>query len=344
MIYDQLGSGTYKPVASAKETYDFIKGDLTEAVRLFAESEIGEGKDGYTADTKDIDLGVANFLLARVSLLTADYQAAISACDAILAKYPKLIAAANYGGKNTGTTAAPKFVAENNAFVKFGTINPEVLFGFPGVNGRQNVVIEWLNIFGIGHYGGSGSNWGRIVDKLYDAINPNDVRKDAFLSADITYSYVSSTTTTLSIPAYSNLKFAATEVGGSTKDADLDVLDVCYMRTSEVWLMKAEAQARSNKESDAKSTLNTLLAARAKSGATLTCDNYGNASSTLEQVQLQWRIEMWGENGLEYYNNKRWNKPVNRNDGSNHWDDSNIPVSLMKWGFPTNEIIYNPNL
>jgi hypothetical protein len=350
MIYDKIDpSSTYNPIVSAGETYAFIRQDLDEAVQLFAESGIGESKDGYTADTKDIDLGVANFVLARVALLTGDYVTAIRACDAILAKYPALIAADNYGGKNTGTAAAPQFVAENNAFVKFEEINPEVIFGFIGVNGRTNVVIEWLNVFGIGHLGGSGANWGRIVNTLYSAIHAGDVRKDVFLDGNTTfanYDYVSSTTTTLTIPAYSNLKFAATEVDGSTKDADIDVLDVCYMRTSEVLLMKAEAQARNNNESGAKNTLNTLLAARTKPGqATLTCDNYGGAANVLEQVKLQWRIEMWGENGLEYYNNKRWGVQVVRSAATtSHWDNSTIPVNLMKWGLPTDEIIYNPNL
>jgi hypothetical protein len=351
MIYDKIDpSATYKPVVSAGETYAFIRQDLDEAVRLFAESEIGEDKDGYTADTKDIDLAVANFMLARVSLLTGDYAATVKACDAILAKYPDLIATDHYGGKNTGTATAPQFVAENNAFVKFEGINPEVIFGFTGVNGRPNAVIEWLNIFGVGHYGGSGSNWGRIVNTLYDAIHADDIRKGAFLDGSTTfanYGYVSSVTTTLTIPAYSNLKFAANEVGGSTAMADIDVLDVCYMRTSEVLLMKAEAQAKNSNENGAKATLNALLAARTRPGQTaLTCDAYGGgATSTLDMVKLQWRIEMWGENGLEYYNNKRWDVSVVRpSSGTNHWDDSKISVSQMKWGFPTNETIYNPNL
>jgi hypothetical protein len=350
MIYDQMGSGAYKPLSSAGETYAFIKDDLNEAVRLFTESGIGSG--GYTTtNTEDIDLAVANFVLARVSLLTGDYAAAIAACDAILAKYPSLIAAEYYGGKNSGTPTAPVFKAEDNALVKFGSINPEVIFGFSGVNGRQNAAIEWLNIFGVGHYGGSGSNWGRIVNTLYDAINASDVRKDVFLDGATTladYVYQSgASSTTLTIPTYSNLKFAANEVGGSTGAAEIDYLDVCYMRTSEVLLMKAEAQARSNNETGAKATLNTLLAARTKTGQTaLTCDTYGGgATSTLDMVKLQWRIEMWGENGLEYYNNKRWGNAVVRSTATtNHWDGSNITVNLMKWGFPTNEIIFNPNL
>jgi hypothetical protein len=348
MIYDKIDpSAGYKPVSSAGATYDFIKQDLNEAVQLFNESGIGSG--GYTEDTRDIDLGVANFVMARVSLLTGDYGTVISACDAILAKYPDLIKPENYGGKNTGTAPEIKFVAEDNAFVKFGTINPEVIFGFDGVTDYRNAVSEWLNIFGIGNLGGSGSSWARIVSTLYDAINPNDIRQDAFLdgsTAFANYDYVgASSTVTLTIPAYSNLKFAVNEVGGKKESTEIGNLDACYMRASEVLLMKAEAQARNNNETGAKETLNKLLAARTRPGQpALTCDNYGGAANVLEQVKLQWRIEMWGENGLEYYNNKRWGNQVVRSAGTNHWDNSTIPVNMMKWGFPTDEIIYNPNL
>ena len=173
-------------------------------------------------------------------------------------------------------------------------------------------------------------------------------RKSIFLDGSATfanYVYPNATGTILTIPTYSNLKFAATEVAGKGGETDLATLDVCYMRTSEVLLMKAEAQVKNNDEAGAKATLNTLLAARTAPGeTTLTCDNYGNATSTLDMVKLQWRIEMWGENGLEYYNNKRWGNPVTRSSSTNHWNDATIPVSKMKWAFPTNESIYNPNL
>jgi hypothetical protein len=347
MIYDKIDpSGTYKPLVSAGETYNFVKQDLAEAVRLFAESEIGEDKDGYTADTKDIDLAVTYFVLARVSLLTGDYATTVSVSDAILAKYPDLIDKEYYGGKNTGTDTKPQFVAETNAFVKFGTINPEIIFGFTGVNTYQNVAYEWLNVFGTG-YGGASYNWGRIVNTLYETIHADDVRKGIFLDGSTTfpsYAYPTTPSRNVTVPTYSNLKYAATEVDGKTGSADLANLDVCYMRASEVLLMKAEAQAMSNNEAGAKATLNTLLAARTAGETPLTCDNYGGAGSVLDMVKLQWRIEMWGENGLEYYNNKRWGNQVVRSSNTNHWNHGTIPVNLMKWKFPTNELIYNPNL
>ena len=108
--------------------------------------------------------------------------------------------------------------------------------------------------------------------------------------------------------------------------------------------MKAEAEAQSG-TGDAKATLNILLAARTKEGATpLTCDSYTemNGLSALEMVQLQTRIEMWGENGLEYYNNKRWNKPVDRNGSNVHWiKATTLTVPNMALQIPEESTNYN---
>ena len=67
--------------------------------------------------------------------------------------------------------------------------------------------------------------------------------------------------------------------------------------------------------------------------------------SALQMVQLQYRIEMWGENGREYFNNKRWNINVDRTGSTTHvatgmklsWQDMTIE-------FPVNEKENNPLL
>ena len=111
--------------------------------------------------------------------------------------------------------------------------------------------------------------------------------------------------------------------------------------------MKAEIQARTGDEGGAKNTLNTLLNARTKAGATpLTCDNYQGMSglSALQMVQLQSRIELGGEGGLEWFNNRRWNIPVNRQGSTVHWNPAmTYPVSQMTMKVPSEEISSNPN-
>ena len=68
-------------------------------------------------------------------------------------------------------------------------------------------------------------------------------------------------------------------------------------------------------------------------------------TSELQKVQFQTRVEMWGEGGLEWFNNRRWNIPVNRQGSENHWNPAmQFPVSQMTTSIPMQEINTNPNL
>ena len=128
-----------------------------------------------------------------------------------------------------------------------------------------------------------------------------------------------------------------------TNASQVDEQEFCKFRLSEVYLMKAEAQASSGKDGDAKATLNELLRARTRAGKTaLTCDTYPSMKglSALDMVKLQWRIEMWGENGLNYYCHKRWNEPSTRT-GSNHWNTTSWSVDDMEWKIPMRELQTN---
>lgn len=326
-----------KPRATSVETYAFIKNDLNRAIALFKEAGVS-----YTADLTDIDLAVANFLLARISIWTGDWATAISASNEILAKYPNFLSQAQYGGKNTGTAALPVVLPETNGFLN-NAQNPEVILGFPA--GAANpYFLAYMNPFGKGN-GGVLRAYKRIDNRLYDMIAPNDFRKDAFmLEALGNYIYPPDNTPKF-VPSYTNLKFAATHGLGSTNKNDVGISSAYYMRTSEVLLMKAEAEAQSGKADDAKATLNKLLAARTRTGVpALTTDTYPAMAglTPLQMVQLQTRIEMWGEGGREFYNNKRWNIPVNRASSANHVTKSSLPVSSMTLQIPENEMLYNP--
>ena len=239
----------------------------------------------------DIDLGVANFVLARVCLITGDWTTAISACNSILANYPKIDGENVYGGtKNVSTTAIPEIRPETNGFL-FNDVNPEVIMGWP-VGQALTAHNGWMNPFGESS-GGLSEGFARIDNRLYDKIDNNDYRKNCFMAKDFgDYAYPTSGTVKF-IPAYTNLKFAATHGIGTNDKKNVGTVTCYYMRTSEVYLMKAEAQAQSGDNTGAKTTLNVLLAARTKAGATtLTCDNYTAMTglNALQMVQLQTRI------------------------------------------------------
>jgi hypothetical protein len=340
-LYDRYDPGQpYRERATAQATYDFIKNDLNGAIKLFNESGVG-----YTTDkVNDLDAGVASFILARVSLWTGDWQATIAACNDILSRYPDLISEASYGGKNTGTQEEPVFLPETNAFLN-NAANPEVILGFPkGFVPGNTVFSLWMNVFSLGK-GGSARGYARIDNRLYDRIAESDFRRDAFQGSTPFGNYTYPGDQVGTILSYVNLKFAATQALGGTRE-QVGENDFYYMRTSEVLLMKAEAQAQSSDENGARTTLNTLLAARTRAGETpLTIDTYPSTAgmSLLEKIQLQWRIEMWGESGLEFYNNKRWGITVSRTGSSVHWyTDETLKVSDMTLEIPENERLYNP--
>ena len=131
-------------------------------------------------------------------------------------------------------------------------------------------------------------------------------------------------------------------VGGKVGNTDActpNVIDYALFRVSEAYLMKAEAQVQSG--GDWKTTLNSLISAR--SNGALNCDNYPSMAglSPLEMVQLQTRIEMWGEHSLEFYNNRRWKINVNRSGSSVHHSASQIPYAQLVLQIPEQEINTN---
>jgi hypothetical protein len=145
------------------------------------------------------------------------------------------------------------------------------------------------------------------------------------------------------IQTYSNTKFGATKALTESVRSERTYCDDICIRSSEVYLMLAEAYNSGGDATKAKNTLNKLLAARSKAGSTLTCDNYG-VSDLTKLIQLQWRIEMWCEKGLEFYNNKRWNIPVNRNGSAVHNSDiKDLSVAGMVFDVPADEKTANPN-
>ena len=364
---EKLGMSLYteyapaqSPVArsSAEETWKFIRDDLEEAVSLAGAEGIG-----YTTDydkLEDFDLGIANFLLARACILSGEWAKAITACDAIInsGKYG-FIAQEYYGGHNSGADMGPdnlEFKPETNAFTALKK-NPECIFGYRKTSSynpstQSDLCAHFTRLANpFGAYSASAS-CARIDDRLYNKIAENDFRKDAFYTEQIVnYKFLGNSLGI--VPSYCALKFAATygiKDGGEDHStiSDLGEQEFCKFRLAEVYLMKAEAQAQSGNASGAKTTLNTLLAARTKTGAAaLTCDNYPSMAglSALQMVQLQYRIEMWGENGREYFNNKRWNINVDRTGSTTHvatgmklsWQDMTIE-------FPVNEKENNPLL
>ena len=344
--------------SSALATLDSIINWASRADELFQEAQIG-----FKATiNSDLTRGLTNYVIAKAALLAVEaegadaskyYKLALNASNKVIESGELSLMNENqYVQQQSGTTTVggknlPVFKAATSGFLNFAQ-NPEASFGF-----------GW-------QYGGNGiaphSNpWGgsfRIDDRLFNKIDANDYRKKNFhkeIPADFPTIYSPGANSFIDgaqseVPTYWVSKFAnnvglGSEVG-SANQANAGRADYAMIRLSEFYLIKAEVQARTSAENEAKSTLNTLLAARTASGApTLTCDNYASMQGlkTLEMVQLQSRIELWGEGSQEWDNNRRWGIPVNRKGSTVHWNPSmSYPLSLMTMKIPSEEISSNP--
>lgn len=350
-------AGPDLPRTSAKETYDSIISWATRADDLFAEAGVGF----KATATSDLTRGLTNYVIARAALLAADAEGATpatylntasQACDRMIqgaGGAASLMTEDQYVQKISGyyedNEIYPIYQASTSGLMNFAQ-NPEALYGFGWQYGGAGNIVSYNNFL-------SGSF--RIDDRLYNKIDPNDFRRDNFHveKPDHLFYLAGNNSfidagTPLEVSTYWSTKFA-NNVGlgggvvGNSDNCKRNTVDYAFVRLAEVYLMKAECQARLGDESGAKATLDILLAARTKSDATapLTCDTYSGMAgmSALEMVQLQTRIEMWGEKGLEWYNNRRWNIAVNRAGSNVHWNQSiTYPVSRMTCQIPSEEL------
>ena len=171
-----------------------------------------------------------------------------------------------------------------------------------------------------------------IDARLYNAIKDTDARKDAFGDANDT-----------TVP-YASYKFY--DASGSSF-----IGDYVYMRASEMYLIEAEAEARSGNDAKAAGILYDLVSTR-DSGYTQS-DKTG--ASLLSEIHLQRRIELWGE-GFAWLDMKRNNVNLVRDyAGSNHpaygkidyaYDDNEmrfqIPEKELDNNTEINEVDQNP--
>ena len=349
--YDPLQE-TVARAETAEATWNFIKKDMTDAIKYLTDAGTG-----YTAGrdlSEDLDLGVANFLYARACLLTGDWANCIKACDAIIGSEAySFIDAENWGGHNTGEwtpTDQIKVLPQTNAFASMAC-NPETILGFKKNSGFYGSAADHFNLANVfGNYSQQG-NVTRIDKTLYDKIPADDIRKEAFYPNEIG-DYKFSNKSTGKLPSYVNLKFSATEgladsgVASSGKPEECTKLDYTKFRLAEVYLMKAEAECMSGSEDAAKATLYALLAERLSTTFDPSKDDtwqkYGQ--TLLDAVKLNWHIEMWGEGGREWYNAKRWGEDIKR-ESQMHTDAGSLisswPANKMTLHIPSRELQTN---
>ena len=121
-----------------------------------------------------------------------------------------------------------------------------------------------------------------------------------------------------------------------------------YMRAAEMYLTEAEALAmQGDKDAQAQAIMNQLNQIR---DAEYSCTATGEA--LIEEIRLYRRIELWGE-GFNWFDLKRWNKPIVRriwreNDPTSgnypSWMEANLSTTVgdgWTYAVPKAESMYN---
>lgn len=297
------------PRATVEEVYTQILKDLDQAITNLT---------GYTRSGKShFDVSVVKGIRARVSLTMQDWANAAKFAAEARAGYSLMTNTEYTGGFNS-------------------VANREWMWGSKVQDDQTNY---FYGFFAFMSGNGPSSNikaTPKVINAdLYNLIPATDIRKKCW------------DPTGLIVPApsgglkakYGILKFLTT-----TPTASSFMGDPVYMRAGEMYLIEAEANARSGQDAAAQTALFTLVSNRDPGYVKST----KTGTALVDEIMLQRRMELWGE-GFRFFDLKRTNSSMNRvcanfsasvallssvAAGDNSWE----------WLIPKDELNANPNL
>ncbi len=271
----------------------------------YAETNLPAGRTSVYRMTKAAIQGT----LARVYLNMGNWAEA--------SRYAKLART----GKPLSTAAA--------LLTGFNTATPEWIYG---INVRTDDNQGFLAVSSFYDPYDSGYSSFRVTDDFFNSFAANDERKKQFLVK-------SSTTADPSTGAYRRRGegYLINKFDFTTTTANNQVL----MRSAEMYLIEAEAEARLSNEPAAKQA---LLAVQQRAGvATAVSSNTGDA--LIEEILLERNKELYGE-GHKFFDLLRTKKGVNRTGSTIHWKIVNFPSgdNRLVSPIPQSELDANPVL
>ena len=310
------------PRASVQEVYALINADISAAIDLLTKSSFRR------ADKRYVSLAVAYGIRARMNLAMQKWPEAST--DAT-----KAIESSEARPASIAEVSVPAFWSSTERNWMWGIIIAET----DGV--VTSGIVNWPSHMGSLSYGYANYSKGKQINKaLYESIPATDARKGWWLNDKGTSPNLNSEQQAFmeenQYEPLTHVKFAPynNEVGTSTNASD-----IVLMRIEEMYLIKAEAEYKSN--GGGKQTLEDFV--KQYRNPSYVC----TATDIQEEVYHQRRIELWGE-GLNWYDIMRLNKPVDRRGGAfpNPSMIFNIPAGdkILLWKIPEAEIQANPAL
>ncbi|MBJ2172780.1 RagB/SusD family nutrient uptake outer membrane protein [Aureibaculum sp. A20] len=290
------------PRSSVEAVYSQIEKDLDQAITYFQDASSPDNKS-------NLSINMAYGVKSRVALSKGDWQTASDAAVAAREGFPLL--------------------DESDWLSGFNTIDlSEVIWGGHVIDTETNYFQSYFYYICSTFNGSQNRTNPKIINKeVYDNIPATDYRKKAWLplapntnssasngqggSSDSDPNYdndddfwdawsdIISTygmTTGHNTHPYMSMKFLQKNPG--TIDPD----DVIYMRSSEMVLNEAEAQAMLNNISDAQDALALLGEAR---DSAFDKTIYDTQDKLMEEIKFQRQVELWGE-GFSFHDHIRW--------------------------------------
>jgi hypothetical protein len=345
------------PRATVQQVYDQIFDDLDAAIENF--SEATPRPTGNAFDKANLNIDVAWGLKARAALATGDWETAADAAVKARANYPIMDETDWKSGFNT-------------------TLLPEVIWGSNVITTETTFFRSYFYLASNTFNGSQNRNNPKIADRrLIDATPDTDYRKDMFLidapNTNLSASNGLGGWANNTNPLYTTEEeFEAefdrlTALWGWTpahnthpymhvklrqkNPGTIEPDDIIYMRSSEMYLIEAEAKAMMNDIEGAQDALEPLGSERDSAYDVTVFDTQ---EKLMDHIKFQRGLELWGE-GFLFQDKIRWDDPIDHGaDGGSGASETlyqeayfqDRPSVNTRWVFkiPQREIDANPNL
>ena len=350
---------TTGPRGTVEDVYKQIGLDLDEAIAAFKK---GTPRPSGGPETKSqLNINVAYGLKARWALSKGDWQAAADAAVKARDGFPLMDEAAWKSGFNSNSLS-------------------EVIWGSNVISTETTFFRSYFYLASNTFNGSQIRNNPKIADRrLVDAIPATDYRKDVFLpdapnsnssAANQEGGWSNNTNPLYTTEADFDSAIAAIKskyglVSGhnthpymhfklrNKNPGSIDPDDIIYMRSSEMYLIEAEAHAMRGAAgiAAAQTALQAIAGAR---NSAFNATAFGTQADLMEEIKFQRRLELWGE-GFGYTDHIRWDEGIDHavNGGSGaseilYQDAYKVdkPSTNNDWIFkiPQAEINANPNI
>jgi len=303
-----------KPRATVEDVYTQIVADLDKAIALNSTTK---------ANKTHADVWVARGLRARVALTMQDYPNAIKYAKDVIdgGKYPLMSQSDYVSGFNNNALSEFMWCAmpTTEQGDTFGSFYAQIAYNANSTYMRGTPKM--------------------INSNLYNQIPVNDVRRKLWEPAPTAANFPLPTAA-FTRRAYMSRKFSVKTVG------DPSLGDTPWMRSAEMYLILAEAYARSGQDPLAQTALFDLVKVRDLTAV----KTVKTGTALVDEIMINRRVELWGE-GFRYLDLKRLNLPLDRTAANvpNYVGTSvanllTIPAGDVKFLFliPRDELNANP--